>query len=139
VLSQKGRTNSSENICDHEPLHSPEPTDEYNELRSNEKDELQVTVETLIQEKATLQEQLQALQQALESIKIRVKPIWKMNCEQVEEFDETTAAKDREIAELKLGRGHSPTPSLDGSMTELPKASSQARKEYSQERTQVFT
>ena len=57
-----------------------------------------------------------------------------MSCEQVEEFDETTAAKDREIAELKLrlaGQvtegGHSPTPSIDGS-TELPIASQQSRR-----------
>ena len=52
-----------------------------------------------------------------------------MSCEQVEEFDETTAAKDREIAELKqrlagrmTERGRSPTPSPDGSITELPLA-----------------
>ena len=58
-----------------------------------------------------------------------------MSCEQVEEFDETTAAKDREIAELKqrladwmTKRGCSTTPSPDGSIAELPIATLQSRK-----------
>ena len=43
--------------------------------------------------------QLQILQQALEASKARVKDIWKMSCEQVEEFEETNIAKYREIAD----------------------------------------
>ena len=108
---------------------SPEPI-EANELEAirNERDELRATVDVLTQEKAELQEQLQALQQALETSKARVKDIWKMSCEQVEEFEETNIDKDREIAELKLrlaaqprNRSHSPTPSIDSSV-ELPVA-----------------
>jgi len=49
-----------------------------------------------------------------------------MSCEQVEEFEETTAAKDQEIADLKLRlagqtaeRRSSPTLSVDSSIAEL--------------------
>jgi len=31
-----------------------------------------------------------------------VKDIWKMSCEQVEEFEESSTAKDKEIAELEV-------------------------------------
>ena len=58
-----------------------------------------------------------------------------MSCEQVEEFKETSTAKDREIAELKVrleaqnvDRGHSPTPSLVGSEVEVPTATQQRRR-----------
>ena len=58
-----------------------------------------------------------------------------MSCQQVEEFEETTTAKDREITELKLrlagqttDRGHSPTPSLASSIAELPIATRQSRR-----------
>ena len=96
---------------------------------------MQATVHTLTQEKADLQEQLQALQQALEASRTRVKEIWKMSCEQVEEFEETSTAKDRETTELKsrlearrADRGHSPMPSLVGSEVEVPTATPQRRR-----------
>ena len=107
-------------------MRSLEPS-EANELEAvrNERDELQATVDVITQEKADLQEQLQALQRALETSKARVKDIWKISCEQVEEFEETNIVKDREIAELKLqlaaqprNRSHS---GIDSSV-ELPVA-----------------
>ena len=101
--SEGEHSGSVEESRDHKSSESSEPT-EANELEiiRNERDELQATVHTLTQEKADLQEQLQALQQALEANRTRVKDIWKISCEQVEKFKETSTAKDREIAGLKL-------------------------------------
>ena len=130
------RSGTVEELRDHELLESSEPT-KANELEviRNERHELQATVHTLTQEKADLQEQLQALQQALEASRTWVKDIWKISCKQVEEFEETSTAKDREIAELKLrleawivDRGHSATPSLVGSEVEVPTATQQHRR-----------
>ena len=68
--SEGERSGSVEESHDHESSESPEPT-EANELEviRNERDELRATVHTLTQEKADLQEQLQALRQALEASK----------------------------------------------------------------------
>ena len=134
--SEGERSGSVEELRDHES-ESSEPT-EANELEviRNERDELQATVHTLTQEEADLQEQLQALQQALEASRTRVKDIWKISCEQVEEFEEASTAKDREIAELKLRleaqsvvRDHSPAPSLVDSEVEVPTATQQRRRD----------
>ena len=47
------------------------------------------------------QERVDTLTQEVEASKARAKEIWRISCEQVEDFDHTTAAKDREIAQLK--------------------------------------
>jgi len=101
--SEGEHTDGVEETHTRESSRSPEPsgTDEL-ELIHNERDELQAAVHDLTLEKADLQEQLQVMQQALESSKTRVKEIWKMSCEQIEDHEKTSIAKDREIAELKL-------------------------------------
>ena len=123
VTPDAERDDSGGSTREHE--HVPESENELEVVRI-ERDELRAEVDTLAQEKAALQEQLEALQQALEASKTRVKEIWRVSCEQVSEFEETTAAKDQEIADLKLrltgrtaDRGSSPTPSVDGSIAEL--------------------
>jgi len=123
TVNPEEHKDSSGSTREHES--SPEPENEL-KIVHIERDELRTEVDTLAQEKTALQEKLEALQQAPEASKTIVKEIWKMSCEQVEEFEETTAVKDQEIADLKLrlagrteDRRSSPTFSVDGSIAEL--------------------
>ena len=66
-----------------------------------ERDALKEEVQTLLGKKVAFQERVDTLTQEVEGSKARAKEIWKISCEQVEDFDNTIAAKDREIAQLR--------------------------------------
>ena len=44
---------------------------------------------------------MKALQQHVEASRARAKEIWRMSCEQVEEFDQIVPTKDQKIAQLR--------------------------------------
>lgn len=80
----------------------PEPM-ELDELQSlrQERDSLQEEVQTLSQKDKYL-EKVKALKHEVESSKARAREIWRISCNQVEEFDATLTSKDQEIAQLKM-------------------------------------
>ena len=105
--------------------------DEFQTIHQ-ERDASQKEVQILAQQKATLQEEMEALRQKVESSKARAREIWRISCEQVEEFDVTLTSKDQEITQLKIqlaervGQRVSPLPFTDNS-TSYPLSSPASR------------
>ena len=93
------------------------PADELQAIRS-ERDALREEMRTMVEEKTAFQEQVDSLTQEVEASKARAKEIWRLSCEQVEDF--AIAAKEQEIAQLRAQlearanhRRPSPSPSED--------------------------
>ena len=95
------------------------PADELQAIRL-ERDALREEMRTMVEEKVAFQEQVHSLTREVEASKARAKEIWRLSCEQVEDFDHTIDAKEQEIAQLRAqfeGRTNhrrpSPSPSED--------------------------
>ena len=67
----------------------------------NEVQLLHQSVTDITRERDKLRKELEATRQQLKLKKARVKELWRMSCEQVEEHDALIISKDEEIARLK--------------------------------------
>ena len=76
------------------------PADELQAIRS-ERDALREEMCTMVEEKTAFQEQVHSLTQEVEASKARAKEIWRLRCEQVEDFGRIIAAQEQEIAQLR--------------------------------------
>ena len=75
-------------------------SDAENESSESEIASLRFSVATITTERDALLRELQSVKQELELKKARVKELWRMNCEQLSEYDLLLVAKEEEIARL---------------------------------------
>lgn len=66
-------------------------------------------------EKHALQQEVRAMREELESVRARVKEMWRVNCAQLSEFDAAITAKDDELAKLRRQLAPASHASRDGS------------------------
>ena len=90
-------------------------SDPENESSAGEIVSLRLSVATITTERDALLRELQSVKQELELKKARVKELWRMNCEQLSEYDSLLVAKEEEIARLtvQLAEQHNRRPPTD--------------------------
>ena len=77
-------------------------SDPKNESSASEIASLRLSVATITTERDALLRELQSVKQELELKKARVKELWRMNCEQLSEYNSLLVAKEEEIARLTV-------------------------------------
>lgn len=87
---------------DPEPsAHGTEKEAETGEEEADEVETLKQALDEATEKNAALASEVSSLREGLQKQKDRVKELWKLNCEQLAEYDSIIAAKDVEISSLR--------------------------------------
>ena len=82
-------------------VEAEESSEEGEEVVRSEVEALWLALQAAEEARRVLEDEVTELQQKLEREKAKSRDLWKMNCVQLTDFDETLIEKDKEIARLR--------------------------------------